>query len=230
MIRGTLFAAMVALLALPARSETFAVEDPARWGTPEQIVLPDYPPEALKEGRVGYVDVVGRVSPLHELQAQEYTPDSPASEPFVAALKEVVRYWSFYPPVGADCRPIEEVTRLRVWFEIAEGKPKISVSRGPAGGPRLPRMLKATRKRDPGYPHRMLREGLQAYVYAGMRVGPEGEVTGVTTDVFPAETRDRLEDFASATQLALSGWRFPPAEADATPRTACVEVHFRIRN
>ena len=209
--------------------EVFHVEDVGRWGSPRQVVIPEYPPELLERKHTGHVDFEGSVSPLHDLENVTFQADSPASEPFVAALKEVLPQWAFYPHVDNQCQPVATRVRTRVWFELDGERPKISVSRLTPRSTARPSTMKSTFRRDPKYPSRMLREGLQAYVYAAMHVDPQGKVTGVTSQVFPRTEHD-LTPFLEETERTFKRWEFTPAAPGVTrSRTACMEVFFRLK-
>jgi hypothetical protein len=224
------FTALGSFAADGTPSEVFHVDDPSRWGRPKQIVVPDYPKPLLDRRHTGYVDFEGSVNALHAMEAIDYQPDSPASEPFVTALMEVMPHWAFYPNIDPNCQPAPTRVKNRVWFELEGDKPKISVTRVSPVAPVPRSTMKATFRRDPRYPYSMLARGLQAYVYAAMAVDPSGKVTQVTSTAFPRSDAD-LSGFVDETRRALSLWEFTPADAgDGRPRTACVEIFFRIRN
>lgn len=193
------------------------------------MVVPEYPIALVERRHTGHVDFEGSVGPLHNMESIEYKADSVASEPFVAALREVVPRWAFHPNVDDQCEPAPTRVRIRVWFELEGDKPKISVSRLTPPPTARPSTMKAKFRRDPRYPSEMLRHGRQAYVYAAMHVDPAGHVTRVTTSVFPREEHD-LSDFAVETERSFRRWEFTPADPGVTrSRTACMEVFFRLK-
>jgi hypothetical protein len=207
-------------------TEPFHVEDPSRWGKPTRVVLPEYPKEALAKRLTGYVDFEGVVSPLRDIEGVEFVADSPASEPFVAALKEVLPHWGFYPSLGKDCMPDPVRVKTRVWFELDGDKPRISVTRRRIHEEeRVAKVAVPTRRREPEYPVQAQRDGLMAYVYSRLDVGEDGRVLAVASEAYPRGP-DSREAFVRSNERAFLRWEFPPGPK----RTVCMEVFYRLRN
>lgn len=107
----------------------FFVDDPAKWATPTKVLPPTFPALELAQGVTGHVDVTVLVSDagtFKQIVSMASTPKVPA---FEAAVAEVLSHWEFSESFGTDCSPVEAEGTSRIWFEIKEGKPVISVSR-----------------------------------------------------------------------------------------------------
>lgn len=210
-----------------AEPQTYQVDDLKRWGRPSRVVAPIYPAEALAKGQTGFVDVEGRISPLLDLKEIEYQPDSGA-DTFVEALRQVVPFWEFYAWFGTDCFPKDDRVAVRVWFEIEDGKPKISITvRGiPPGG--LPRITVLHREK-PEYPRSMLRENKQAFVYVQSEVNPDGSVEKVTVQAFPQRGNGNAP-FEREARRAMSRWRYSSLPNGQDKRLACHQIFWKIVN
>ena len=217
---------LAAALVAASMSEVFHAEDPSQWGNPKRIVVPDYPKALLERRHTGHVDVEGSITPLQVMEVVGYQADSPASEPFVAAVKEVIDRWAFFPSIDDDCQPAPTRVQTRVFFEMDGDKPKISVTRRSPAASTKPR-LKETYRHRLVYPRNMLQQGKQAYVYAGMHLDSAGKVTDVTATAFPGSASD-LREFVREAKNSLGRWEFPPASAGSRPRVVCVEILFRL--
>ncbi len=221
--------AFLAALSASAQSQRdpFVSGDPALWGRATRIVEPEYPPRALDEGRTGYVDIRGRVSPIGILQDIEYSPDAPQSGVFIDAVRRAIRDWEFQPPIGRDCQPSDERVTNRIWFEIAAGKPKISVSlvRSPA---RDPMMLRPLKQEDPIYPTNMRRSNTEAVVFTRVRVDASGEVVSVEPRAYPRRRATSLREFEHEVIRALTQWRYPPAPPSDSGRVVCYDLRFKL--
>jgi outer membrane biosynthesis protein TonB len=223
------FAACAALAAAAqAQRDAFVTGDPALWGRATRIVEPEFPARALAEGRTGYIDVRGRVSPLGILQDIEYSPDNPQSGVFIDPVRRAIRDWEFQPPVGRDCQPSEERVTNRIWFEIAEGKPKVSVSlvRSPAPGD--PAMLQPVHREDPIYPSSMRRSNTEAVVFTRVRVNAAGEVVSVEPHAYPRRRGTSMREFQHEVIRALTQWRYPPAPESDSSRVVCYDLRFKL--
>lgn len=104
--------------------------------TPLKSVLPPTYPErmlakgatAMVEGTV-QVDQGGRVSRIVNLRADN------GEGAFEWAVREVLRDWRFEVVPDAQCKIHPREAQIQVWFELAEGKPKISVTHQSAAWP-----------------------------------------------------------------------------------------------
>ena len=214
-----------------APTDVSYVEDPKRWGSPKAVVRPDYPPDLLAARVTGYVDVEGIVGPDGTLDKVSYSPGDPGANAFIKELQSVVPYWSFHTSYGADCLPSDERVTVRVWFEIADGQPKISISRRTFAQRPDPKQMKPLDDPlpRPRFPYRALRDVVAATVYSRSMVEPDGSVSEVTTKAF---SRDNpapgiLRILEDEVQRALLQWHYPPLEdGRGGKRASCMEVRF----
>lgn len=221
-------AALAALAASAQAPQPFVSADPALWGRATRIVEPEFPARALAEGRSGYIDVRGRVSPLGILQDIEYSPDSPQSGVFIDPVRRVIRDWEFQPPVGRDCQPSAERVTNRIWFEIADGKPKVSVSLVRAAAPGDPAILAPLKREDPVYPSSMRRSHTEAVVFTRVRIDAAGEVVAVEPRAYPRRRGDNTREFEHEAIRALTQWRYPPAPGSDSGRVVCYDLRFKL--
>ena len=207
--------------------EVYHIDGGAQPGRPSRIVAPDYPPAALAQGRTGYVDIVGRVTPFRKLDDVEYRP-GPESEIFVDAIKEVLRRWEFYMVPRNDCFPSDKRVTLRVWFEIESGKPRISVTvDAPAS---KDAKLEVIHREELAFPHKAIRAGLVAIVYARSELNPDGSVAKVDVETYPRRGMDNLP-YEDEVKLALGRWTYAPAPPGMTRRrVSCQDVIFTFRD
>ena len=231
-MRVMVLAASLAAFSASAQSPppVFATGDPALWGRATRIVEPEFPPRALAEGRTGSIDVRGRVSPLGILQDIEYSPDNPQSGVFIDPVRRAIRDWEFQPPLGRDCQPSEERVTNRIWFEIAAGKPKVSVSLVRASTPGDPAVLTPLHREEPIYPTSMRRGNTEAVVFTRVRVNTAGEVVSVEPHAYPRRRGTSVREFEHEVIRALTQWRYPqaPASAPDASRVVCYDLRFRL--
>jgi TonB family protein len=216
----------------PEQPTLYQVDEPGKLGRPKRIVAPKYPVEALEKKRTGFVDVEGRISPLLDLKEIAYRPDSPESAVFVESLKQVVPHWEFHPLYGRDCFPSDERIGVRVWFELDEGQPKISVTVLAAEGlvsPDTPQIATLHRV-DPQYPSEALRNGLQAFVWVQSDIKPDGSVEKVTARAYPPRSAFSNSPFEREATRSMSKWKYSPLpEGETTRRRGCHQLLFTIK-
>lgn len=194
------------------------------------VVAPEYPKAALQANETATLEVAGRVNADGSLE----TPSlriSGGSEPFAKAVRDVASYWVLQPPidpVSCESRPGE--IRMRVWFELAGGQPKVSVS--PASDPAAPTTASAfgdvTRRagKAPFYPKAAQQKGLEGEMFAVAKVDRGGTVwnvhlrPGMNTALFGPPVRS-----------ALMKWQFDVAGYPEGKAHVCVEVpvDFKLR-
>ncbi|MGZ5113275.1 MAG: energy transducer TonB [Usitatibacter sp.] len=192
------------------------------------FVPPDYPAQALREGVEATVDVTGVVAANGSLRVTGMT-SSVDREDFRTAVGEVTRFWILSPKYGPDCRPRDVEGTVRVWFELKEGKPAISMSmprrQGTDAAKNDGTELRPLRARPiPQYPRAALTKNIQGGVDALLRIAPAGDVEEVV--IVPGLY---AEVFADVVIKALSRWQFPPASAAAGPRCGFVPVEINIK-
>jgi TonB family protein len=204
----------------------FYTQDPRRWGTPYRVVEPEYPKAAVADGRTGVVEVDALVTAEDKLKDIRYAAESPEATVFVEPLKAVLPHWLVRAPLGSDCLPTGERVVLRIWFELKDGAPKVSVSRGTNSPPAAQASVeKALSSPFPVYPRSMRAKGNEAVVYTLSVVDPSGDVREVHTRVY-SEDLDNAP-FEPAVVKALRQWKYPP-EPNGVVRHVCKDVHFRI--
>jgi len=210
--------------------DTYYASDPDRWGAPHVAVAPEYPADALEKRVTGVVKVSGIVAPTGQLEAISYSVEPPSATEFVAAVKEVIGHWLFYTPIGKDCMPSEQPVQEEIWFEIRDGTPHISVSRASVP-PRPPRAswVKPILTSEIRYPRRMIRQGLDAQVYARLEVDAAGSVREADAKAWPRSEWIDMSDFEDETKRALAQYTFPPApQGKSGKRIVCYSVIFRL--
>ena len=221
-------------LALTFAGAAFAADEPkpfseaemkARAAQPVVIVAPAYPEAAAKEKIEGTVDVFGLVLAdgnfdLKRLEA--------GREDMKTAVKDVIELWRFVPGYGEDCSPRPVEAQLRIWFEMKDGKPSISVSRATAT-PKPPQPVEelarmhVVERVDPRYPQQAVRAGKQGDIEALMLVGDDGNVKRV--EIVPSTTP---KIFADEVARAMAKWKYAPRPG-GKPVCLIHTVNFRLR-
>jgi len=203
----------------------------ARPAKPMIIVPPDYPKEALAKGSQATVDVSGTVTKDGFISNPRYKAslDDPS---FEKEIHEVLKYWMFNSPIADDeCVPKDGEATIRVWFEIAEGKPKVSISMEPFSEDfvrdnGMKAYVKAVNREQPVYPVRAIKRGIAgAIVVAISKVGLDGKVEKVSFQNTRAD-----ETFRKASEHALRQWTYDvgPPEAFKDRPWVCVEHTLRF--
>ena len=237
----------------PRTSTAYFADDPAKWASPETVLPPVYPKAALEKGVKATVDVVVNIKDTGRLESIAEIQSEPKDAAFEAAVQEVLRHWRFAQSYDASCRPVAAQSRLRVWFDIKDGQPSISVTHVPAPvapGTLAIKVINRDELRGAlrGALVRILRSGPQpgAEVYAKLIVEPQ---TGVTKSVeivtmagspqlFQkpaglASTTSRepslVVQYGVATKAALQKARFEPgAAAGDAPVGVCYAVSYNM--
>ena len=230
-IAGAIATSLWVATAMPAYPEDSPLElyygNVSKAGRPEGFVPPKYPEEALSRKVTGYVDVTGRVDGSHMFMEPEFHAGTPEAEIFVPELRDVARFWSFFPAYEKDgCHPSMERVGVRVFFELdAAGAPHISIEIAKAQ-PKPP-LMKAKYCPKPRYPRQPLRSGYMANVFSRVSIKPDGTVSTVETDVYPKRGITDLE-FSETVVDALKNCQFEPVDNPERRRAACYEVQFKI--
>ncbi len=189
------------------------------------LVPPDYPAEAFAKGLTAKVEVFGTIRTDGLLEAIRIE-STPPHEAFESAVMDVAPLWRLQPRIdGRRCAAFETSGHVTLWFEIADGKPKVSYgAHVPAGsgeaGIRIDRS--PVRSVNPLYPARLARspnaprESLQvAYV----AVADDGAVIGVT--LAPVLYYREFEPLLAA---AIRRWKYAPQDG-----RWCAEVSFNMK-
>lgn len=185
-----------------------------RAAKPMGIIAPTFPPAALAEKVTGTVDVIGDIGEDGKMRVtrMEAAPDR---EDFKAAVRDVIGLWRFSPRYEQDCKPHATPGQVRIWFEMKEGKPAISVSRplvsDDTSPPEPEKILKAIRRTIPKYPMAAVRAGVDGRIDAYVRVTPEGEVDSleIAPNLLPVQ-------FERAVRDAVYWWKFEPRPGGKT--------------
>lgn len=101
------------------------------WLAHRLVVAPLYPTSLAVEGVTGSVSANLRVSPKGELLEILSIASTPNQPEFVAAVRTVLPRWRFRKEVDERCEPRESMGWLRVFFNMKDGRPRVSVSRPP---------------------------------------------------------------------------------------------------
>jgi TonB family protein len=196
-------------------------------GTLLILVVPEYPAEALARGETNTVEVKGRVGADGSLAGVTLLSDPP-NRAFEESITGAVTHWRLMPWLGKDCRWEEREARVTIWFEIAEGKPKISYSRPKlmTRSPDEARVAKTDESRyriiqhvSPRYPSGVWRaapERVDQLAY--ICVGTDGKPSGVA--VAPMRY---YKSFEEEIVYSLKKWRF---EVQPGPFIAEVPIRF----
>jgi TonB family protein len=203
--------AIVLALAAPALAQTRIVA----------VVAPEYPKAALQAQETATLDVAGRVNADGTL-AMSTLRISGAGDAFANAVKEVAPYWVLQPPIDpATCESRPGEVRMRVWFEIAGGQPKVSVS--PPSDPTAPASAfgEVTRRagKAPFYPKAAQEQGLEGEMFAVAKVDRTGNVWNV--HLRPAMNTAL---FGPPVRNAMMKWQFDVAGYPEGAPHVCVEV------
>ena len=219
---------MLALPALSQSPEPSYVDDPEQWGKARRVVEPEFPRQALAEGRSGYIDVRGRVSAFGALENIEYSAENRQAGVFIDPVRKVIRNWQFQPPLGRDCQPSEERVVNRVWFEPRGGKPYVSVSLlRPPPVPGGPIRIHPLHREEPAYPQSMLPGGDTVVVYTRVKVGADGTVVSVEPHAHARRRRTNTREFEHEVIRALTQWKYPPAAQGQGTRYVCHDLWFK---
>lgn len=235
-----------------AEQPLYSSSDTVRWATPREVVPPVFPKALLERGETGVVDLVlelretGKVERILEASA----PGGQAE--FEAVVRAVIQEWRFNMPLAPDCKPYATVSKLRVWFEIKEGKPSISVShREQPKSPSFKRVdvrnVRAVSARlASNYPRDAREDIVIADVFARMTVDPVTgktlavKVAGLVGNNILASRNGKLwtgegdgmpligKDFITATVRGLSIAEHAPVAGETQPITVCRVVAFRL--
>lgn len=133
------FVACVAQASEPSQSAgpdtTYFADDPVTWASPEVVLPPAYPAAALAKGLSAVVDATLNLKATGRLDSIVSIQSEPKDAAFESAVEAVLKHWRFAQSLDASCRPIAAQSRVRIWFEIKDGKPSVSVTHVPKAPP-----------------------------------------------------------------------------------------------
>lgn len=188
------------------------------------LVPPAFPKQALEKGQSATVEVFGTVRTDGLLEGIRIEATPPV-EAFESAAMEVAAMMRLQPRIdAATCGAYETSGHVTFWFEIVDGKPKLSYGAHVPTGSTAAEIhvdRKPVHTVNPLYPAKLARspnapkESLQiAYV----AVAADGAVTGVT--LAPALY---YRDFEPLLVAAIRQWKYAPQ-----PARWCAEVRFNM--
>lgn len=241
-----LAAGLVALTCLPASAGTcdspdaplvYPWTDPTTFAKPKGVVPPDYPAAQFKAGVTAQVEAVLRINERGTLKEVLAIKAGNGDEAFENAVRDVVRFWNFESLSNCECKPVEFTARLTVWFEIKDGKPSISVSRGGdvddlpglhAKPLKLVRDAVVFRKISATSPRELRRAGKDAIVYAMLLLKPETGAAESAKIVHVDVDPDYRQYFGATIEEALKQLRYEPfASTQSGLVSSCFVVNFR---
>jgi TonB family protein len=237
------FFVVLSALALAGCAETFgtyrSTETYATLRTPNDHIAqawllaePEYPKAELAKGTTGYVVIDARVKPGGELVDVRMAPESSGPPVFVTAVNEAMPMWRFYPPLDQSCDPTEDRIKVRVWFEVENGKSKVSVQgEGPkwnASG--QPQPLSTV---NPLYPRKSssFRWNDGVIVSAKATIDDQGNVVKTTARAYPRGLPWMMMSYEDQTRTAILAFKFPPVPpGSGAPRYYCTDAVFAAEN
>jgi hypothetical protein len=188
------------------------------------LVSPAYPKEELAKAQAVEVNVAGRIRTDGGLENVRIEA-SPRVAAFELAVMNVLPLWRLQPRITSPgCGAVEAEGRVTIWFEVADGKPKVSYAARPATGAPAPEIRtdrKAVHMVAPLYPKKLAEDpktprAILQVAYVG--VAEDGAVTGVT--VAPMLYYREFEPLLWA---ALRQWKYAPQDSPW-----CAEVRFHM--
>lgn len=219
--------AALAVLARPAlAADEGAILSPQQMdekaATVSMFVIPTYPPAAVAAALEATVDLIGEVLPDGRFSLRRIESTSPREE-FANAVQEVVPLWLLRPGYGRDCVAKAAAAQVRVWFEMKDGKPRISFSQANRLAPAPKSVgLKLVERLKLEYPDELRRRGIEGALEVILRIAPSGGVENVS--VVPG----RLSEAASRSLRRLSAWRFEPRAAESGSLCVSYIVDYRF--
>ena len=209
--------------------------DARQWAEPKVVVAPEYPAAELAAGLTATVDVEANVSLGARIATIHRVTSEPPNAAFEEAVLKVVKLWGFYRQTNCECMPVPSDVKLRVWFELKDGKPSISISsrsrntEARAGAPKLTNRREIMASLSKSYPRSARRAGEEADVYAAVHLEPEsGRVREVEIKwVGGANSTKAAFMRAAQTALAEGVYSLEGVSKDVKP-IACLAVNYRL--
>ena len=201
------------------------IDDPTPSRVPRVSVFvpPDYPRDALKDSATAVVDVLGKVQEDGTL-AVTRVDVTPERDDFRAEVKKVAPYWIFSPRYDSRCEVVVDDKQFRIWFELKDEKPAISISGVTTGkvpsDPSQDALFTPLTRIEPVYPHEALRDGREGIVEALIRIAEDGHIEKVV--IVPGGNG---QFFGEAITKAMLQWRFPAGKR----YTQCARFEYRFR-
>ena len=232
------FGQPIGYTAFAVTEEMLFADDPKDWAKPKVVVPPQFPSDQLAANTRGYVDVEVNLSIAGDVTAARVIKSEPRNEAFEKAVLEVASLWLFNVPLSNDCVPRESTGNVRIWFDVRDEKPVVSVSgnvsaaSAPIGD--LPRKADWENKShvfaSMSYPERALRDNVQVKLLAALHVAAstgdvkETVITWMETSSNASTTV--AESFKSAVIKHMRRAKFKPR--DGKDYRVCVPFEFRV--
>lgn len=211
--------------------------DPSTYARPARVLPPEYPAEQLKKGITAKVEASLRIDENGAVKEVLSIKADSGETAFENAVREAVGQWKFTHFIDCQCTPVEFTSRQIVWFEIRDGQPAISVSRGEDPPRRYTNKkplkylngAEVYKAVSESFPRKARRASQGGVVFALSTVNPQtGEVEKI--DIKHVDARADLRHyFSEAAKWALSKARYELTEADKPPIQACITVEYRIQ-
>lgn len=238
----------VLLSAVPCHAETpgptpaakneqmLFVDDPAKWTQPRRVLPPTYPPALPAKGVTGFVDLELQLAKAGFVERIVSINSTPKEPQFETSVQDVLEHWTFHVPISNDCKPQAFAGNTRVWFEIKNGEPSISVSNRPSlpsstarVSPPMKNLKEVLATLGQNYPRAARRKSAEANMYVVMVM--DGD-SGKTVEVRIAEYIGLSEFFGGyrkAIEKAFSIAEFSVGEEHkGQTRSICRTVAFKI--
>jgi len=197
------------------------------------VVAPEYPPALLARGTEATLSLEARVNRDGSIDMSTLKITG-GDEAFAASVREVARYWLFVPPIHAfTCASIPGDLAMQVWFEVADGKPKVSVSspvQPPAETAKLDmrsgnEMVRRKSGTPVVYPEAAHRDRVEGDVTGVVRINNLGRVTGIEVRPGPYKVW-----FEPAIQRGVRSWAFEILPGFPKDRDyICAEFKWQFR-
>lgn len=187
------------------------------------LVAPTYPRDALARGETAVMTVSGTIQTDGRLEDVRVEGDA-LSPSFEAEVRRSAQLWRMQPRIVPPlCGATEAAAQVTIWFEIAEGKPKVSYGVRPPenAAPAIYKDRAPVRAVAPVYPPRLaanpaVPRPLRQIAYVG--VSAAGDVINVTLAPLLY-----YREFEPALSSAIHQWKYAPQDA-----SWCAELVFLL--
>jgi TonB family protein len=212
----TFSAAVAAQAPAPPKAATAKVPEKLQYVEGGMLVLlaPSYPKDPLARGETAVVTVTGTIQTDGRLENVRVESSVPG-EAFTTAVREAAQLWRMQPRIDAPgCGATETEGQVSFWFEIDNGKPKVSYGvRPPPAGAAAPQIYNdraPIRTITPEYPAKLAADpkmprSVMQIAYVG--VAASGDVINVTLAPMLY-----YREFEPLIALAIRQWKYAPQD------------------
>lgn len=239
------FASLTAMVVTIASAQTTPAASPEKqpdWLTPKLVKAPDYPAAMLERKQASEVDAVLRITKDGKLKEMLSVRSTPKAEEAEAAVRGILGQWTFRPALASDCMPTETEGVVRVWFDLDNGRPVVSVAK-PKDMPWIPVAPARVLNRDEflqAVQHSIPRNSRESMIGAkvivaievngdtGVPVKAKGTFVELDWDMGDSPLSAYYPEAAAKGAMAS---RYPPVPqyAGATWHS-CVEINYRFND